>query len=445
MSLKSHNCFYYYCLPPLQAQVAVKDSKLRFDKLKNDLSEKIDMVFASRCNLLSRSLPFYQKELLSFCDKSANAFHKILVDLRSHHHHQYKVKRLLEEIRDLESEETPLAPEMQLPADDDDEPLLDIGADVFGDAYLTSQSPTLEGESTVQGEGVFPQRESDPFSFEKILEEAGVSDLLLGGSEATIQSLQSELKQPNTTANVEDTRPLNPETAQPTTEEPSLDEIDNLLNFEETVDKTQTEQTKEELLDEWGSFSAFMSSPQKEADNTHSGWEKELTTSKQDSGTPDLPVGTIPQQPTSKDKVASTSELNISPLLGEDRLSHLLSDDLKLLGLDSLEPTKQGQLSSGLESLDPLMFQASQPPMPTTAPSSQPPLMPQPPSVFKSPMNGSQMPILPPTYLRQGEATKGTIMKGAASPKKAVKKDDGKGSAWMNVFAHLDPLANEKA
>ncbi len=430
--------------------MTVKDSKLRFDKLKNDLSEKIDMVFASRCNLLSRSLPFYQKELLSFCDKSANAFHKILVDLRSHHHHQYKVKRLLEEIRDLESEETPLAPEMELPADDDDdEPLLDIGADVFGEASLTSPSPTLTGENvaTVQDGGVLPQREVDPFSFERILEEAGVSDMQLGGSGA---SIQSELKQPNTTANGENTtRPLNPEPAQPTTEEPSLDEIDNLLNFEETLDKTQTEQTKEEVLDEWGSFSAFMSSDQKETDNPHSGWEKEFTASKQDSGIPDLPVDTSQQQLSSKDKMPSTSEPNILPLLGdEDVLSNLLSDDLKLLGLTSLEPTKQqGQLSSGLESLDPLMFQASQPqspvPLPTASPSL-PPLMPQPPSVFRSPLAASQSPILPPTYLRQGEATKGA-MKGGASPKKAVKKDDGKGSAWMNVFAHLDPLANEKA
>ena len=75
--------------------------------MKFDLGEKIDMVSASRCNLLSRSLPNYQKEILSFFDDAANDFHKVLVDLRSHHHHQYKVRRLAEEIRDLELEESP--------------------------------------------------------------------------------------------------------------------------------------------------------------------------------------------------------------------------------------------------------------------------------------------------------------------------------------------------
>ena len=69
----------------------MKETKARFEKMKVDLAEKIDMVTASRCNLLSRSLPTYQKEVLDFTDKSANEFHRMLVDLRGHHHHQYKV------------------------------------------------------------------------------------------------------------------------------------------------------------------------------------------------------------------------------------------------------------------------------------------------------------------------------------------------------------------
>ena len=50
------------------------------------------MVSASRCNLLSRSLPNYQKEVLDYTNSVANEFHSLLVDLRTHHHHQYKVR-----------------------------------------------------------------------------------------------------------------------------------------------------------------------------------------------------------------------------------------------------------------------------------------------------------------------------------------------------------------
>lgn len=398
------------------------------------------MVFASRCNLLSRSLPFYQKELLSFCDKSASAFHKILVDLRSHHHHQYKVKRLLEEIRDLESEENPLVPEMQRMADDD-EPLLDIGAEMFGDDILADQSPTLveEGVATVQNDGELPPRDSDPFSFEKVLSEAGVSDMMLAGSEA---ALQSELWQQNTTETNQHVQELlnGNETVQTATEEPSFDKVNDLLNFEESAatDKASAEPAQEEVLDDWGNFSAFMSSSssQKETDNVYSGWEKEFVSSTQKEPTGTDISSTLPKP---------TGEIQGAELpSAEDAFSDLLSDDLKLLGIDPSEikkSVKQNQLSSDLESLDPLLFRAGQ-----QVPPSQPPppsLIPQQPPVFRSPMSGSRFPIIPPGVPNsQGQTG---AAKGASPPKKAVKKSGGKESAWMNVFAHLDPLQNEKA
>lgn len=429
----------------LQAQVAVKDSKRYFEKLKLDLSEKIDMVFASRCNLLSRSLPFYQKELLSFCDRSAGAFHKILVDLRSHHHHQYKVKRLLEEIRHLESEETPIAPELQRTADDaddDDEPLLNVGAEVFEDGVLANQSLMLvdEGVATVHSDGELPPRESDPFSFEQVLSEAGVSDLFLAGSEAALGYEQADTTTPQEQSNGDD------ELTHSATEEPSLDKINDLLNFDEaTVDRTPAEApSKEEVLDEWGNFSAFMSSD-KETDNPHSGWESECVSAA--------------QRAYAQSSVAAPTQLvgetqGMQPSLADDMLSDLLSDDLKLLGLDTAEELKkpaqqEQQLSADLESLDPLLFQAGQQPPPSMQqpppPSMQqppPPLLAQQPSVFRSPMSGSQMPIIPPGPNTQNQA--GAAAKGG-SPKKPVKKGEGKGSAWMSVFAHLDPLQNEKA
>ena len=468
-----------YVLFSSQAQAAVKDSKVLFERLKNDLSEKIDMVFASRCNLLSRSLPFYQKELLSFCDSSANAFHKILVDLRSHHHHQYKVKRLLEEIRDLESEETPITQEMQR-REEDDEPLLDIGKELVLGELPSTQSPIAaedaENVGHIQDDGYPPPRDSDPFSFEKIDDEAKVNDLLLGGSEAALQSLQSEILQPSTTES-----PANGESSQqhldngdettPSTDEPSqssIDEIDSLLKFDDNStshSSNQVEQKTEEVLDEWSSFSAFMTSSQKESHNPHSGWEKEFmsssATTRQDSTHSELGIDTTPgdtgtgqsapPEPTGQSKETGQSDPSATPQVNDSATS-LLSDDLKSLGLDptpEVTASSGTTLSSGLETLNPLIFQASQQPPAnlnlSMPPYPQQPLMPGQVPMFRSPMPGSQLPILPPAYLSQTGSMSGkSPQTRGTSPKPASKGTEGKGTAWMNVFAHLDPLVNEK-
>ena len=472
---------YPYLSSP-QAQAAVKDSKLRFERLKNDLSEKIDMVFASRCNLLSRSLPFYQKELLSFCDNSANAFHKILVDLRSHHHHQYKVKRLLEEIRDLESEETPITQETQR-RDNSDEPLLDIGKELLLGDLPPNQTPAAENDAEnvghIQDDGYPPSRELDPFSYEKVVDEAKVNDLLLGGSEAGLQGLQSEPLQPSTApANGESPQqPLgNGEEAKPTEDEPSqssIDEIDSLLKFDSEPSSTgQAEPKTEEVVDEWSSFSAFMTSPQKESHNPHSGWEKEFmtssTTTRQESTHSELGIDSTPEdmgtglstplQPTAvqgkessskEGKVSSPANPSATPQV-KDGASNLLSDDLKSLGLSPPKTAPAGSsstLSSGLETLNPAMFQAGQqqpPPNLNLSMPPQQPLMPGQVPMFRSPMPGSQLPILPPAYLSQAGSLSGMSTQKAASPKPGSKGEEGKGTAWMNVFAHLDPLVNEK-
>ena len=508
---------WYSPLCLLQAQAAVKDSKAHFEKLKVDLSEKIDMVFASRCNLLSRSLPYYQKEVLSFCDNSANAFHKILVDLRSHHHHQYKVKRLLEEIRDLESEEAPFT-ELTRIEDDDDVPLLDIGigpVDRSASALSSSTSSTegtraisAAGENVahVQDGNLLPPRDSDPFSLEKIDDEARVNDLILGGAGVDIQALQSEMMQPNLDA----TRPLDvgeskQQAPQDQPSQTSIDEIDNLLNLEDNVleEASKPPSSQDEVLDEWSSFSAFMSASREDSSNPHSGWENEFKTTpftddqkssvstdsapKVTSGDPspslqphtthagDSSITTTVQENTpnaaTSEKSEGTPQENItqqSAPLSDN--SSLLMDDLKSLGLDSPEtkpsPVNQSpnmQSLSGLESLDPLLFQ-QQSSLPSTSQYNTPLRMSHPPPVppgqhlvpgqvpvFRSPMSGSQMPIFPHMYPMQGAApannlaSSGSSFKAGRSAQQSVEKEDQeKGTAWMNVFAHLDPLVNEK-
>merc|ERR1712020_131087 len=49
-----------------KVQVHVKTSKQRFDKLKLDCLQKIDLLAAARCNMYSHALVMYQDALIEF-------------------------------------------------------------------------------------------------------------------------------------------------------------------------------------------------------------------------------------------------------------------------------------------------------------------------------------------------------------------------------------------
>uniref|UniRef100_A0A8D1XV79 AH domain-containing protein n=1 Tax=Sus scrofa TaxID=9823 RepID=A0A8D1XV79_PIG len=54
-----------------KVQIQVRNSKASFDKLKMDVCQKVDLLGASRCNMLSHSLATYQRTLLGFWEKTA--------------------------------------------------------------------------------------------------------------------------------------------------------------------------------------------------------------------------------------------------------------------------------------------------------------------------------------------------------------------------------------
>uniref|UniRef100_A0A8C7X1W7 Islet cell autoantigen 1 n=1 Tax=Oryzias sinensis TaxID=183150 RepID=A0A8C7X1W7_9TELE len=54
-----------------KVQAQVRSTKASFDKLKNDVCQKVDLLGASRCNLLSHVLTTYQTTLLHFWEKTS--------------------------------------------------------------------------------------------------------------------------------------------------------------------------------------------------------------------------------------------------------------------------------------------------------------------------------------------------------------------------------------
>ncbi|KAF4102781.1 hypothetical protein G5714_015664 [Onychostoma macrolepis] len=55
-----------------KVQTQVRHTKTSFDKLKNDVCQKVDLLGASRCNLLSHVLTTYQTTLLHFWEKTSH-------------------------------------------------------------------------------------------------------------------------------------------------------------------------------------------------------------------------------------------------------------------------------------------------------------------------------------------------------------------------------------
>ena len=315
---KIHNLLPHFFA---QAQATVKETKKRFEKLKVDLGEKIDMVSASRCNLLSRSLPSYQKDILEYSDTSANDFHRLLVDLRSHYHHQYKVKKMLEEIRDLESDELPISnsPEQDFssfllpegerrkPPFDDDEPLLDVGNESANDV-TGKPSPSDNGtEKNLENEHLVKQQErvqesfhrvGDPFSFEKVAEQAKVNDLVLGGIEAELRALQNEMVQPGSYDPMVPSQLLKARSSPNTATEQNApaeqekgNEMDDLLQLGDEISddvplpsslgeasgEGKGPSGQDALSSEWNNFSLLNPAARDDVESPLAGWEKEFT------------------------------------------------------------------------------------------------------------------------------------------------------------------------
>uniref|UniRef100_A0A8C6TMD1 Islet cell autoantigen 1 n=1 Tax=Neogobius melanostomus TaxID=47308 RepID=A0A8C6TMD1_9GOBI len=68
-----------------RVQAQVRSTKSGFDKLKGDVCQKVDMLGASRCNLLSHVLTTYQTTLLHFWEKTSRTLSAIHESFKSSH------------------------------------------------------------------------------------------------------------------------------------------------------------------------------------------------------------------------------------------------------------------------------------------------------------------------------------------------------------------------
>uniref|UniRef100_A0A3P8SPN2 Islet cell autoantigen 1-like n=1 Tax=Amphiprion percula TaxID=161767 RepID=A0A3P8SPN2_AMPPE len=81
-----------------KVQAQVRGTKSQFEKLKNDVCQKVDMLGASRCNMLSHSLCTYQTTLLQFWEKTAHAMSEIHEAFQGHVPYQFTTLKVFQTV-----------------------------------------------------------------------------------------------------------------------------------------------------------------------------------------------------------------------------------------------------------------------------------------------------------------------------------------------------------
>jgi len=72
-----------------KVQGHVKTSKARFDKLKLDVLQKVDLLAASRCNMFSYALILYQDTLVTFWDKTSKTMSHVNNGFKGYQYYEF--------------------------------------------------------------------------------------------------------------------------------------------------------------------------------------------------------------------------------------------------------------------------------------------------------------------------------------------------------------------
>ncbi|XP_042260770.1 islet cell autoantigen 1-like isoform X1 [Thunnus maccoyii] len=139
-----------------KVQAQVRGTKGQFEKLKNDVCQKVDMLGASRCNMLSHSLCTYQTTLLQFWEKTAHAMSGIHEAFQGHVSYQFTtlkdLRDPLEQITDTQKLEDKKEKALQSNTDslvslDDDKP---SGSASDADPALSSDGQSQSSDTVSQ-------------------------------------------------------------------------------------------------------------------------------------------------------------------------------------------------------------------------------------------------------------------------------------------------------
>ncbi|CAJ0593107.1 unnamed protein product [Cylicocyclus nassatus] len=118
-----------------EAQSAVRTNKERLDKLKVDTLQKVDLLSASRSNLLSHLLGKYLEMLCAYYDKTCRAYTALSSNLSTFQHYEFEIltdliepsKKVAKKVRQESVDKEKTAEYSQLPAEADEQEEESVG------------------------------------------------------------------------------------------------------------------------------------------------------------------------------------------------------------------------------------------------------------------------------------------------------------------------------
>lgn len=425
-----------------EVQSQVRKGKKKFEKLKVDVMQKIDLLSASRCNLLSSTLAAYQQALLKFWENTSRTMTQVSEQFKGLPTYQFQMLKSLNPLtidndnkdNDEEGKEAKPGKESgeekkqstkdsqqkeETPNEDDDDELISLGQSPIQEK--TSETEASEeiarngGQSLIEtdllGDGeeadgkVNPSQ--DPSAFMDLL---GSDDLMPSEQHSATVDLLSSFEGPSSSNGHGDLMPPTYEDAKkiPTAgvdKAPAMTADDLLFGSPTREDKGAENKSDLDILNEiLGSTGASSAQSVAESENSFSKTWKDMFG--------DEPLEAV--EPT-QEPSESWSEGAHNFMMPSDLLNSMAKFD-PFGEVPSPAPPQQGKEKTPAAGIGSLL---SRPQLPT----------------------GQRQSTQPASQSKQA--------KGQLLPTKG--KDKGKGkkgsdmSAWFSLFSDLDPLANPDA
>ncbi|XP_062899869.1 islet cell autoantigen 1 isoform X2 [Mobula hypostoma] len=153
-----------------KVQGQVRITKIHFDKLKNDVCQKVDLLGASRCNLLSHILVTYQTTLLHFWEKTSHTMAAIHESFKGYQPYEFAMLKVLqgpvnELVEQMSQGENNAKNNVTKDASDTDDELISLKEDNENKESITSDaslSPVIgkDGFSTLEAKSSSNQHKS---------------------------------------------------------------------------------------------------------------------------------------------------------------------------------------------------------------------------------------------------------------------------------------------
>ncbi|XP_012945914.1 islet cell autoantigen 1 [Aplysia californica] len=155
-----------------KVQSQVRKTKSRFDKLKLDVMQKVDLLAASRCNMFSHVLANYQTMLLHYWEKTSRTMSAVAESFKGYQYYEFNMLRELTETSKKLAQETSSPERAEKDTDDYDDSLISVEEDegardareskAFDESLLSG----LRLDGTQKQNGTKPAGDSDfgPFT-----------------------------------------------------------------------------------------------------------------------------------------------------------------------------------------------------------------------------------------------------------------------------------------